>query len=425
MTFSDVPVPEVYKESADFRFFMKWFELCLSNIQFETDNFIDLIDPLRCPTNLLWLLADTCGYKYDERASIAFNRLVLLYFAKLIRNRGSRSGMILAAQINLDQFNLDNYAKEDPILEERLDDTTIPVNSVSVTKHTEHGYIDVVYYSERVPTDICMEYVRPIGMYCFTHSGVSVNARTKVSVDARLTNLNDTNLHPGPAFIAHYRREDYARLQKYLDPESMELAPRKPVFYRNADFEKVPKEFFIDPGYRSLFSLQISNNEHIVKALLPSLETPDPIFSLGYGPQDIDVVYPDNYLKNGDDPMYNLRIDKDLEESYTPQVYTVETAESVVSPKPAVNPVMFALGDAMSLNDRNTAYTKYDKETGKIKAVVLDDDTPGHDDDEYSVIENGVINKAKSVKHVHYISSTPEVSSLVVSPKEHSDSNEP
>lgn len=418
MKFTDIPVPEIYKQSADFRFFLKWIELNLSEIQYATDHLIDLLDPLRCPSNLLWLLGDTCGYKYDERASVAFNRLVILYFARLIRNRGSRSGVILAAQINLDQFNLEEYAKENPQLEERLDDTSVPVNSVSVTKNTKYGYLDIVYYSEKIPTDICIEYVRPLGMYCFQHAGVSVNARTKVSVDARLTDLNDGNLQPGPTFIAHYRREDYARLQKYLDPESMELAPRRPVYQRNMKYEKEPTSpEFLNPGYRSLFSLQISNNEHIVKALLPSLGGPDPIFSLGYGPQDVETVYPDDYLKRDDDPMYNLRLDKQLEESFTPQVYTIEEAKSVIEPKPAVNPVMSHLGDAISLNSRNTAYTKYDPETGEIIAVHLDDDTPGSDTP-YTEITDGIINTPTSVTHTHYTSTTPEVSALVISPLE-------
>lgn len=417
MRLADIPVPEIYKQSADFRFYLKWIEMNLSEIQYCTDHLIDLLDPLRCPSQLLWMLGDTCGYKYDERASVTFNRLVILYFARMIRNRGSRSGMLLAGQVNLAQFNINSYAKEDPVYEERLDDTTIPVNSVSVTKNNKYGYIDVVYYSEEVPTDVCIEYVRPLGMYCFQHAGVSVNARTKVSVDARLTDLNDQNVKPGPAFIAHYRREDYARLQRYLDPESMELAPRHPVYNRNSKYEKEPTIGFIDPGYRSLYSLQLSNNEHIVKALLPSLETPDPIFSLGYGPQDVETVYPDNYLKHDDDPMYNLRLDKDLEESFTPQVYTIEEAKSVIEPKPAVNPVMSNLGDAISLNSKNTMYTKYDKETGKIIAVHLDDDTPGHDTP-YIEVENGVISETTTAGHIHYTSTTPEVSALVISPLE-------
>ena len=106
MTFSDIPVPEVYRESADFRFFLKWIAICLSSIQYKTDNLINLLDPQRCPSNLLWMLGDTCGYKYDERLSKAFNRLVILYFAKLIRYRGSKTGITFAAQVNLAQFNL-------------------------------------------------------------------------------------------------------------------------------------------------------------------------------------------------------------------------------------------------------------------------------------------------------------------------------
>ena len=380
MVLSDIPVPEVYKQSADFRFFLKWFELCLSKTQYDTENLVDLIDPLRCPSNLVWMLADTCGYKYDERASIAFNRLIIMNFARLIRNRGSETGMVYAAELNLAQFNLNKYAEEDPIFEERLEDTSIPVNSASVTPHVDLGYIDLIYAAEDVPTDICTEYVRPIGMYCFAHAGVQVNARTKISVDARLCSIDEGNFYPGPTFIAHYRRSDYASMQKYeMVMGQLELEKRKPAYYRNKDYEKVPTPF-VNPGYRTLYSMQLCNNEHTVKALLPSLEEPDAIFSIGYGPQTVDTVYPDNYLKNGDDPMWNLRIDNNLEESFTPQVYTVETAKDVLTPKPAVNPVMGLLGDAISMNPRNDTYTKRDKETGEIKVVGVD--APDGDEDD-------------------------------------------
>lgn len=374
MNFSDIPLPEVYKSSADFRFFLRWIEVCLTDAQYKTDNLIDLLDPLRCPANLLWLLGDTVGYKYDERASKAFNRLVILYFAKLIRYRGSETGMTLAAEMNLAEFNLQKYAEEDEILEDRLEDTSIPANAVNITPNPELGYIDIVYYSENIPTDVCTEYVRPLGMYCFSHAGVRVNGRAKLSIDARLTNVNDGNIKPGPAFIAHYRREDYARLQQYLDPQSLELKPRNEAYYRNSDFEKTPTTLsFIDPGYRSISSLQLSNNEHIVKALMPSLEEIDPIFDIGNGPQSVDVVYPDNYLKTGDDPFYNLRINKALEESLSPRVFTIETADDIKSPKPGVNPPMMVLGDAISMNNMNTDYTKYDSTNHTIKRVQLDD----------------------------------------------------
>lgn len=438
MTFSEIPVPEVYRESADFRFFLKWIELCLTDIQYKTDNLIDLLDPQRCPTNLLWMLGDTCGYKYDERASVAFNRLVIMHFAKLIRYRGSKVGMTLAAELNLDQFHLDERAKENEALADRLEDTSIPVNSVYVSQDVDLGYIDIVYFSENVPKDICIEYVRPLGMYCFKHAGVAVNARTKVSVDARLTNLNDGNLRPGPAFIGHYRRSDYASLQQgYIseytdehgDVRRREFNPtteRYPVYNRNSKYEQTPTTGMIDPGFRSLYSLQLCNNEHIVKALLPSMEAPEKIFSLGYGPQDayikykanlvnrqrdnvqtednvnilatrsgrisqmnmeegeqylpeIETVYPPNYLKNMEGRNYNLRIDREYEESLTPRVYTVESADAVSSPRPAVNPPMAVMGDAISLNSMNRTYTQYDPESGTITEIAVEDSDSNND----------------------------------------------
>ena len=73
----------------------------------------------------------------------------------------------------------------------RLEDTSIPVNSVFVTPHTSKGYIEVVYFSDKVPIDACIEYVRPLGMYCFQYAGVRVDSTTKISVDARLAKAGD------------------------------------------------------------------------------------------------------------------------------------------------------------------------------------------------------------------------------------------
>ncbi len=366
MKFSDIPVPEVYKESFDFRFFLRWFELDLTQLQYDIENIVDLLDPERCPASLLWLLGATKGYKYDDRVSTAFNRLVILYFMSLIRNKGSRTGVMLAAELNLAQFNLALYAQEDEIYENRIADTSIPVNSVYVTAHTSEGYIDIVYFSEKIPTDVCIEYVRPLGMYLFQHAGVRVDSRTKITVDARLTNKNDVNLNIGPTRIGHYRRADYAKLQRMIDNAGQPYKEkRQPVYYRNSDFEgrTTPQ---IEPGYRSLYSLQISNNEHMVKSLMP-----DPIFSLGYGPQNVSVTYPDDYLKRKDRPEFNLRYDKDLDESITPEVYVNDNdrTTSIMTPRPAVNPVMSGMGDAMAMNNTNSKYTKLNKVTGEIDIV--------------------------------------------------------
>ena len=54
MDFKDISLPEVYTDSADFRFFVNWFAEALEQLKYDTDNIIDLYDPLRCPSDLLW-----------------------------------------------------------------------------------------------------------------------------------------------------------------------------------------------------------------------------------------------------------------------------------------------------------------------------------------------------------------------------------
>ena len=385
-----IPVPAVYKEeSADFRTFIELFASCLSKVQSDMENMIDLYDPLRCPEWLLWMLADTMGFKYDDRLPTSFNRLVLIYFMSMIRWKGSKNGVTLAAEVNLKQFDILQYIKEheiDEIYHNRLEDTTIPVNSVYVMPHVERGYIDVVYYSENKPVDACIEYVRPLGMYLFQHAGVRFDANSKISVDARLTDTFDLYMSIGPTHVGHYSRDDYASMQKMFNegvdgqtPKINEEHRRNPVWYRNREYEGEPNDM-INPGYRSLYSMQLANNEHIVKSLLPNIDQnydpdnnrhdPEKIFSIGYGPQDVSVTYPDNYLRYLDDdyigkreyddkPLYNLRYDRKAEEDISPDVYTVESDRTpdILHPGPAVNPIMAKVGDAISLDKYNTKYS--------------------------------------------------------------------
>ena len=373
MRVSDIPIPEVYRESSDFRFFLKWFDAALDKVRFDTENLVDLFDPQRCPENLLWMLAETMGYKYDDRLPAAFCRLVLLYFMSMIRYKGSKSGVTLAAEVNLAQHNIIDYGKEKEILNNRLEDTSIPVNSVYVTAHTPEGYIDVVYFSDKKPIDACIEYVRPLGMYCFQHSGVAFNARNKISLDARLTNINDSRISEKMTRVGHYSRDDYARMQKMYDVP--QVAPdyymehpklhandtddiRHKAWRRNREFEGEPT---VDAGSRALYSLQLSNNEHITKSLFT-----EPIFDLGYEPQDV-TVEPYSSLK----PDWNLRYNQTNEPGFIYDVSTLDEdrSEYATRPRPAVNPIMAQIGDAIELPK---------DEQGNRHYLVTDKDDPDH-----------------------------------------------
>ena len=291
MELKQIPIPAVYKEeSSDFRFFLKWFELSLSKIQHDTEEFFDLYDPLRCPQNLLWMLGDTMGYVQDSRMSTAFNRLVLVYFMSMIRLKGSKDGLTLAAQVNLDQFKLQKYAEENSILNNRLEDTSIPSNSVYVQPHPEEGYIDLVYFSDQLPIDSCTEYVRPVGMYMVPHVGVRYDANTKISIDARLTNKQDVGVSIGSTHVGHYSYSDYSRMQKLQlsdleddfnvkdtegrsrndrnsgHPRDNLSDTRSGVWFRNSEYEGEP-DSDINPGYRALYSMQLVNGDPTLQAL--------------------------------------------------------------------------------------------------------------------------------------------------------------
>lgn len=393
MNIRDVPVPEVYQKSSDFRFFLEMVADCLTDVQYNTENISDLYDPLRCKEELLWMLGDTVGYKYDSRLPAAFNRLVLLYFMSMIRNKGSRDGVTLAAEINLAQFRVLEDGKENNINYNRLDDTSIPVNSVYVNPNVEKGYIDIVYFSDKKPIDACIEYVRPLGMYAFQTPGVRYDARSKVSVDARLTDSSNLGMSFGPTHVGHYRRDDYARMQNvdHVSETKVDayVDPRNDVYHRNSAYEG-DVNLDISPGYRALHSLQLCNNEHIVESLL------GPIFSLGFGPHDVDVRYvsseysdPENLYKDiylGRAPItdraWNLRHDRDTEVAITPEwsnkpdVYTSEDDSTIIKPNPAVNPIMSQIGDSIHISTdvaNNTVKYSDMQSDGTIK---VDDITP-------------------------------------------------
>ena len=358
MNIREVSVPECYEESQDFRFFLDWFSASLEKIRYDHEHAEDLYDPLRCPEWLLWLLSDTMGYKFDDRLPSSFCRLVLVYFMSMIRLKGSKDGVTLAAEVNLAQFNLLQYGIENDILFNRLEDTSVPVNAVYVTPFTDKGYIDVVYFATEKPIDACIEYVRPLGMYLFQHAGVRFDADAEISIDARLTDTREMTMSIGPTHVGHYSREDYARMQKMKnEPERSvdESHMRKPAWLSNSDVQDAN----VNPGLRSLYSLQMSNNEHMYRSLLK------PIFDLGYEPQDDSqesqdkMNESDKFLNNSNNPRWwNLRYDMESDQFITTELKVNDTVRGTTTSKPRVAPVMATYGDAMAMpHNSNKAFT--------------------------------------------------------------------
>ena len=411
MNMENISVPEVYDSSSDFRIFKHWFQYCLSKLQYDTENLPNLYDPLKCPTQLLWMLADTMGFRYDNRLCEAFNRFVLLYFMAMIRNRGSQNGITLAAETNLKQFDIsvmandgytinrgmpdEQFIEPNEIYYHRLDSTDLPVNSAYVTPHTDEGYIDIVYFSEQLPIDACIEYVRPIGMYCFQSYGVRMDARSKVYVDTALqTMMNDKISDVGRNRVADYSRKDYASLQKMEEDQSKPFKQYKGVpsetrdlaYKSNSLYEGTPT---VDAGFRAMYSLQLCNNEHIMQALLPnsSEQLQQYIFGLGYdlstGTVDDDYRMQPEAFDNGT-KNWNLFYDKTVDERYTYKYETGPFGSSTTetdtkSPRtvPQVNPIMAQIGDAIIKSETATTIDYlHINSTGEVETETADKYNP-------------------------------------------------
>ena len=376
MKISDISVPEIYKKSADFRFFLKWFDYALTKMQYDTANMVDLYDALRCPKDLLWMLGDTMGYQYDDRLCAAFNRFVMLYFMSMIKYKGSQLGVTLAAEVNLKQKDINKYGEENEILYNRLEDTSIPNNSVYVESNVDSGYINVIYFTDEKPIDTCVEYVRPLGMYCFQYAGVRIDSTTRISVDARLAKAGDATGIVGPTKVGHYTRNDYARLQRMKNENRQILNTqdtRQPVYSRNSEIEEAPT---VDAGYRALNSLQMSNNEHTVQSLFSQ-----PIFSLGLRPT-VDTIDEDNV----NDPKFNLRYNKTIDlQTYKPDIVDemgympIETLDvnrtsTPTDPKPKVNGIMTEMGQRII----STYPQRITLSDGSVEGELIDEDGNNH-----------------------------------------------
>lgn len=157
--------------------------------------------------------------------------------------------------VKSDAVNFEAEMRARAITEDRLDETTLPNNAVAVSVNSdallkdsqgrvrfvrnEPYYINVVYFSEVVPTDACLEYVRPLGLYLFQQAGVKLSAHNRILIHPSLGDqlADNTRINPNEKFspsiyggIGDYNRPDFSTLQQYaahpfagLNPQNIEL----------------------------------------------------------------------------------------------------------------------------------------------------------------------------------------------------------
>lgn len=142
-------VPEVYSDSRDYRVFLRLASVLLSVLRDNIGSIPSLYSADDCPESMLRLLAGMVGYKYDSLRTVESNRMIIKYFPLLLRNRGSKLGIKIAAALSLNSLNeVPQYS----------------LDNIIVEYDYEKGLIKIYYPQTDALCQDLIEVVRPVGV---------------------------------------------------------------------------------------------------------------------------------------------------------------------------------------------------------------------------------------------------------------------
>lgn len=142
-------VPEVYSDSRDYRVFLRLASILMSVLRDNIGGVPTLYSADDCPETMLSLLASMVGYNYDSSRTIESNRMIIKYYPLLLRHRGSKLGIKIAAALSLNSLN------EAP---------QYSLDNIIIEFDYEKGLIKVYYPQTDALSRDLIEAVRPVGL---------------------------------------------------------------------------------------------------------------------------------------------------------------------------------------------------------------------------------------------------------------------
>lgn len=152
-------VPEIYKESRDFRVFLKLLDIVVNTCKYDIDEWTSLYDPLLCKKEFLPLLADFIGYRYDNNLSVTENRIIMSEFNTMIKNKGSEIGLRLAAALSMNAQLMNDPTSEAYIR------AVSQLQFLEMFYDYERGIIRIYYSEDLTKVRDLFKYVRPVGSF--------------------------------------------------------------------------------------------------------------------------------------------------------------------------------------------------------------------------------------------------------------------
>lgn len=169
--------PKVYTDSRDYQAILKLLDLVNCNEKSDIDNLIAYMNPEYCKSEYLEHLASYIGYKYDNFLSYEDNRLIISHYKNLINNRGSETGIKLAASLAINLVKLS--AGDNQLLMD------LSTSLVDVGFDQDEGVINVYVFSDNYSLKMfdLIEAVRPAGVRVKIYYSQRVSSYDKINVD--------------------------------------------------------------------------------------------------------------------------------------------------------------------------------------------------------------------------------------------------
>ena len=165
-------IPNVYK-SRDYQALLALLDIVINTTKFEIDNLLDLYDSDVCPSEELPYLANFIGYIYNYTDTIQENRNIIKNFIAMIRNRGSETGITLAAALSLSGSDNKDFISD--------------LAHLNIMMHYDTGLIEILYPREKTKVRNLLDWVRPVGMYIDLTPGTIITNKSAISVSDRVS----------------------------------------------------------------------------------------------------------------------------------------------------------------------------------------------------------------------------------------------
>lgn len=180
-------VPDVYvSQSRDFQMMCNVFDLLNNGVKFDIDTIRSLSETIRCPESLIKYLQHKLGFYSSVEIPDDTLRTILKCFPFLLRNKGSRRGIVESICLFLSVLHTDG---KQLIEVDNRGNSNSPYGNYIITLNIESRSVDVTILQE------ILKYIIPTGYivkYSFFASADILPTLTEVSDTINITFIDET-----------------------------------------------------------------------------------------------------------------------------------------------------------------------------------------------------------------------------------------